>query len=153
LRYLRSGLVVTVGLLLAAALAPRFAMATPTEMWSLPTYEPARCQSCHVASESELTSDPSLATQLNPFGTDWKDLGRVWNATIAQRDSDGDGCLNGAELGDFNGSWSGAAVEDPSRPLQNSNPGVADCTPASISDRSWGILKAVFGEANKIKVR
>jgi hypothetical protein len=135
-------------------LGPSSARATLSEMWSLPTYEPARCLTCHTSSETALDNDPSLATQLNPFGVDWKSLGRVWNENIAKRDSDGDQCINGAELGDYTGTqWTGPYVKDPTRNQQNSNPGVVDCTRASIDDRSWGILKAVFGESNKFKYK
>ncbi len=150
----RSGLVAILGMLLASMWMVGSARATEADMWSLPSYEPARCQSCHRASEFELRSNPSLASQLNPFGVDWKTAGRVWGPDIAKLDSDGDRCLNGAELGDFTGTdWTGPNVEDPDRPLQNSNPGIIDCSLAELSERSWGILKAVFGEADKFKVR
>jgi len=140
--------------LFLGAFAPRYVSATDVDMWSLPSYEPARCQSCHQSSELQLKNDPSLASQLNPFGVDWKNGGRVWGPSIAKLDSDGDQCLNGAELGDYAGTeWTGPNVEDPNRKSQNSNPGVVDCSLAEINDRSWGILKAVFGESNKFKVR
>ncbi len=100
----RSGLVAILGMLLASMWMVGSARATEADMWSLPSYEPARCQSCHRASEFELRSNPSLASQLNPFGVDWKTAGRVWGPDIAKLDSDGDRCLNGAELGDFTGT-------------------------------------------------
>ncbi len=150
----RQGGRIVLGALLVYAWMVTPAGATPVDMWSLPSYEPARCLSCHLSGEAELLKDPTLASQLNPFGTDWKAQGRTWGPTIAKLDSDGDQCLNGAELGDFTGTnWTGPNVEDPNRKHQNSNPGVADCTLAEINDRSWGILKAVFDEANKRKVR
>jgi len=36
----------------------------------------------------------------NDFGMAFDANGRVWDATICQADSDGDGITNGAELGD-----------------------------------------------------
>ncbi|XP_033749716.1 dopamine beta-hydroxylase-like [Pecten maximus] len=41
----------------------------------------------------------------NPFGLDFYNNGMVWNSTICQMDSDGDGTSNGAELGDPNCEW------------------------------------------------
>ncbi|XP_069138144.1 dopamine beta-hydroxylase-like isoform X2 [Argopecten irradians] len=41
----------------------------------------------------------------NPFGLDFYNNGKVWNATICQKDSDGDGMSNGAELGDPTCVW------------------------------------------------
>ncbi|MGE0786095.1 MAG: MopE-related protein [Sandaracinaceae bacterium] len=41
----------------------------------------------------------------NPFGMAFNANGRVWNATLAMMDSDGDGFTNGEELGDPLGTW------------------------------------------------
>ncbi|XP_033750816.1 dopamine beta-hydroxylase-like [Pecten maximus] len=42
---------------------------------------------------------------LNPFGRDLKNNGKVWNLTLCEMDSDGDGISNGAELGDPDCEW------------------------------------------------
>lgn len=150
----RTILILVSCLLLVAALSPDAARASQVDMYKLPAYEPNRCATCHVNSEAQLLASPVLGQQVNAFGADWLELGRVWGDKIAAKDSDGDQCRNGAELDDY----AGTAVEWNTNPTahdgqQNSNPGSADCTPASINDRSWGILKAVFGDANKFKVR
>ncbi|XP_052763811.1 dopamine beta-hydroxylase-like isoform X2 [Mya arenaria] len=44
-------------------------------------------------------------TARNPFGLDWKDNGQVWNSSICEKDSDGDGRTNGQELGDPDCTW------------------------------------------------
>lgn len=141
-------------LVLVATISPRDGHATEADMFKLPAYEPNRCATCHVNSEEQLTSSPVLGQQVNAFGTDWRDMGRAWGDRIAKLDSDGDQCINGAELSDYTGAqvdWNQNPVAHTGQ--QNSNPGSVDCTPASLDDRSWGILKAVFGEANKLKVR
>ena len=103
-----------------------------------------------ISFRSALDNDP-LATQLNPFEVTrirrscWGDqIAKQVTVTVYRR-------CRAARL--YREQWTGPYVEDPTRNEQNSNPGVVDCTRASINDRSWGILKAMFGESNKFKYR
>jgi dopamine beta-monooxygenase len=41
----------------------------------------------------------------NPFGRDFEANGQVWDKTVCEKDSDGDGRTNGEELGDPNCIW------------------------------------------------
>jgi hypothetical protein len=109
-------------------------IATPLEMAKLPVVEPFRCAVCHVESPEN-----GGGTALNAFGADFLGNLRRWNAALADRDSDRDGCLNGVELGDSDGD--GAADGNAERLV--SNPGVADCG-ASLDVTTWGELKALF---------
>lgn len=67
------------------------------------------CSTCHVAS-----GPPNR----NPFGTDFANNGHVWNAALAQLDSDKDGYTNGEELGDPNGTWT-THNQNPPGPVYN----------------------------------
>lgn len=123
-------LLCAVGLLLC----PGHAGATNAEMFKLPTYNTFQCTICHTVSR------PSTGTaELNPFGVDYLANGMVWNKTLALKNSDGDNCPNGFELGDLNGD--GIADEPGSN--ENSNPGEQDCT-ISLSKQTWGIIKELF---------
>ncbi len=79
---------------------------------------------------------------MNPFGVDFRGNNRVWNAVLAQMDSDDDGCLNGVELGDSDGD----GQLDGNIHEENGNPGVADdCGSGALTDEvTWGALKALF---------
>ncbi len=109
--------------------------ATELDLAALPPVtEPFRCALCHI-SDSD--------TDLNAFGLDFLDNGRLWDATLAALDSDGDNCANGVELGDADGDGQNDGNVDS---LQ-SNPGVAfDCGGASVDSRTWGELKALFDQ-------
>ena len=153
MQLVRVNTILLLGLLLAVVLVPASAHATEVDMWKLPAYDQHGCLNCHNNSRFELEANLALGEQLNPFGSDWLDLGREWDEKIAGKDSDGDRCLNGAEMGDYTGRWRSSSTPEPHDDAEISNPGSVDCTPASLGDRSWGILKAVFGDANKHKVR
>ncbi len=80
------------------------------------------CFTCHTAS----------IPARNDFGTDFRNGGRVWSATLAGKDSDQDGHTNGVELLDPNGVWT-QGQSDPGNPLDVTNPGVADNFPTPTS--------------------
>ncbi len=121
-------------------------LATPT--WAttelelqLPLHVFYSCANCHQEASSPTPSDPAL----NPFGLDFNDpaIGNnTWNSELAGLDSDGDGCNNGAEIGDVNGN----GHPDNGVIRESSNPGVdGDCSSTSFFvEASWGELKAMF---------
>jgi hypothetical protein len=111
--------------------------ATNLDMSRLPVVVPNLCASCHV------TAAPVAGNaRLNPFGLDFRANGRVWDSDLAALDSDGDGCLNGIEVGDSDGD--GRA--DGNVTSQAGNPGVAgDCVSGPPFDETtWGAIKAMF---------
>jgi hypothetical protein len=107
---------------------------TSQYMTVLPAYSTYQCAICHSA---------QLPTQanhdLNPFGEDFRDNGYVWNKTLASKNSDGDKCSNGFELGDENGD----GILDEPGGKENGNPGVSDCT-ITLDRQTWGIIKELF---------
>lgn len=124
-----------VAALLVAATGPS-AHATPADMATLPVVTPFECLICHV----EAGPDPASAA-LNLFGQDFLASGRIWNADLAALDSDGDGCLNGVELGDADGD----GLADGNVETLASNPGDPnDCGRLGIDASTWGALKAMF---------
>ena len=113
------------------------ARATNLDMSRLPVRTPNLCLACHTA------STPTAGNAgLNVFGLDFRANGRVWDSNLAALDSDGDGCLNGVEVGDSDGD--GRA--DGNVTAQAGNPGVADdCGSGPFVDEvMWGALKAMF---------
>jgi MYXO-CTERM domain-containing protein len=87
--------------------APRFASARDFRVNDIPNGNRFRCLNCH-------TDDSGKS--FTPFGSDAKSHlvtngGAVstehvlWDSKWCQRDSDGDGVTNGAELGDPNCTW------------------------------------------------
>ncbi len=128
---LGSGLGVLVCLWTGAALA------TPLDMEKLPVTSPNLCLTCHT------DVNPSAgAADLNDFGLDFLTNGRVWDSNLAQLDSDGDGCLNGVEVGDSDGDGNADGNVDE----QAGNPGVRDnCGSGNLVDeKTWDALKAMF---------
>jgi hypothetical protein len=120
----------------ALLLAPRPAGSMPELMLRLPSYQKYRCANCHASSEPAAGS-----AGLNVFGEDFSANQKLWDRTLAYRNSDGDKCLNGFELGDQNGDgtfdYSGTVVE-------HSNPGDGrDCSIA-LTQQTWGKIKDVF---------
>lgn len=106
-------------------------------MQALPSYEKYRCALCHT------TSTPVIGgSDLNTFGSDFVANGGVWDMALAQKNSDGDRCSNGFELGDRNGD---GIFDNPGGDLlENSNPGDPnDCT-VPVDARTWGIIKDMF---------
>jgi hypothetical protein len=114
--------------------------ATSNHMTQLPLHSRFGCANCHAGA----TVTTITTTDLNPFGAAFNANGKIWNVTLAQLDSDGDGCKNGAELGDVNGN----GEPDGHMTQESSNPGVAgDCDPANIDEQTWGELKSLFNNS------
>ena len=113
------------------------ALATNLDMSRLPVVTPNLCLACHVSS-----APTSGNAALNVFGLDFRANGRVWDSNLAALDSDGDGCLNGVEVGDSDGD----GRPDGNVTAQAGNPGVPDeCGSGPLVDeRTWGALKAMF---------
>ena len=113
------------------------AMATDVDMARLPVTDPHLCFACHTTAQPT-----SAAFDLNPFGVDYLANGRLWDSNLANQDSDGDGCLNGVEVGDSDGD----GEPDGNVDSQAGNPGVPDeCGSGSLVDeKTWGALKAMF---------
>lgn len=112
-------------------------LATEVDQAQLPVAVPNLCASCHV------DNNPSPANfELNSFGVDFLANGRIWDANLANLDSDRDGCLNGVEVGDSDGD----GEPDGNVESQAGNPGVYDeCGSGSLVDeKTWGALKAMF---------
>jgi hypothetical protein len=121
---------------LAAACAGQ-ARATNLDMSRLPVIVPNLCLACHV-----LDAPTAGNAALNVFGRDFRANGQIWDLNLSALDSDGDGCLNGVEVGDSDGDGS----PDGNVTSQAGNPGVADdCGSGPLVDEKvWGTLKAMF---------
>jgi hypothetical protein len=112
------------------------AVATESDLAQLPVTDPFRCLICHV---DEAPSGGSFA--LNGFGADFLANARIWDASLAGLDSDGDNCTNGVELGDADGDGEADGNVD----TLQSNPGdPADCGGSMVDNKTWGELKALF---------
>ena len=130
---------------LAAWPAPE-AVATDAQMRDLPTFESYGCQNCHDGSGVTTEFVPAdQANQLNDFGEDWVENGRIWNRDLAQANSDGDGCTNGFELSDPNGEWR-PGFPRPTTSGARNNPGAQGDCALPLNEETWGTLKALFGE-------
>lgn len=114
--------------------------ANTTHMAQLPASATLGCANCHVGGTA--TQAPSV--EMNGFGRDFKNNGNVWNWSLAQLDSDGDGCTNGVELGDADGN----GIPDAHQTQQTSNPGSGgDCQPNTLDETTWGALKSLFNSS------
>lgn len=139
-KYLKSFVVVLVtagalGTLLLATSGP--ADATETYMLRLPTYTVNACRNCHTSS-----SPVPSSFELNPFGEDFKLFDYAWSDSLAHRNSDGDKCTNGFELGDEDGD---GIPDDPlAGGEENGNPGDSGDCPVAISGKTWGLIKKIF---------
>jgi hypothetical protein len=124
-------------LALCAVLSAGSGQATEVDMANLPVTFPNLCASCH-----QIAQPTAGDAALNPFGVDYLANGRLWDANLASLDSDGDGCLNGVEIGDSDGD----GEPDGNVETQSGNPGVHDeCGSGSLVDvETWGALKAMF---------
>ena len=134
-RLLSRSLAIALAALAVAVMAGRV-LANQTYASRLPSSASFGCANCHVGASA--TQAPSTA--LNPFGQAFKDNAFAWNAALAGRDSEGDGCANGYELGDADGN----GLPDGHQTQQTSNPGLADCQPNTIDEQTWGALKRAF---------
>ncbi len=124
-------------LAVCALVSPVATLATDADMLRLPVSDPNLCLSCHLVEQPD-----SDNFELNPFGVDFLANGRLWDSNLANLDSDGDGCLNGVEVGDSDGD----GEADGNVEAQAGNPGVHDeCGAGSLVDeKTWGALKAMF---------
>ncbi len=86
------------------------------------------CITCH--NNPDGGSGCSMPPCFNPFGMAFNGNGRMWNETLADMDSDGDGYTNGEELGDPEGDWR-PAMGLPSDAICNcaTRPGLDTFTP------------------------
>ena len=100
-------------------------------MENLPVYKRYMCALCH-------TSDIPSLVDLNDFGTDYQQNGYVWDARLAEMDSDKDQYPNGIELGDEDGDG------QPEIYVERSNPGDPLNNPSSLDRDTWGIIKNLF---------
>jgi hypothetical protein len=107
----------------------------------LPLHVPFSCDNCHQPDATPTLLDPAL----NVFGLDFNDPAvgnNTWTSYLASLDSDGDGCTNGAEIGDVDGN----GQADNGVHQESSNPGLdGDCSSASVFETMpWGDLKELF---------
>jgi hypothetical protein len=65
------------------------------------------------------------STNLNPFGKDFKRLGKQWSVELCQLDSDNDGLSNGEELGDPECKWISTMGDSTPMPFK-SHPGISN---------------------------
>ncbi|KAL4233042.1 hypothetical protein ACF0H5_007728 [Mactra antiquata] len=78
--------------------------------------------------------DPIHHTQLkNLFAQDFAAAGHVWTVALCQKDSDGDGATNGAELGDPNCVWTVGATPEQAA---SGHPGI--CNPVESCSYTCG---------------
>ncbi len=115
-------------LLAAAAVAP----ASSSYRSRVPNGSVFSCRTCHNGSEGS-------EDNVGDFGNDFLDNGSKWSASLANKDSDGDGAKNGVELLDPNGTWvKGQANPGSSGNVRNPNssssvPPTASPTPSPIA--------------------
>ncbi len=103
---------------LALMLAAQNIFGFSTYVSRIPNGATFSCVTCHGPS----------GPPLNGFGSAFLSGGTVWNASLAGRDSDGDGATNGRELGDPAGTWVAGA---PNPPGPVTNPGDPASKPPS----------------------
>ena len=114
---------------------PELADSNTTLMQRLPAFNKFQCALCHTSA-----SPTQESFGLNNFGDDFLANGNVWNAALASKNSDGDRCTNGFELGDENGD---GIFDHGAQVVENSNPGVPDCT-LPVDPVTWGVIKEIF---------
>ena len=88
------------------------------------TAQNSKCQICH-----EFYTPTVSQSQLNQFGTDYRNCGKSWGACLGQKDSDGDGFTNEVELNCSNYSWAAYSGPCGSNFDKARNPGDANVTP------------------------
>lgn len=129
-------LLTLVAVLASSVLLCGVAGATEADQALLPVVDPFQCLVCHTS-----VTPTALSHDLNLFGLDFLAAGRVWDADLAAEDSDGDGCLNGVELGDADAD----GQADGNVTTLQSNPGDGtDCGINSVDSTTWTELKGLF---------
>jgi hypothetical protein len=119
-------------------LIPEPADGTSGSMFNLPAYNKYQCTICHTISAPAVGNAP-----LNVFGDDFLANGKVWNRDLAEKNSDGDKCSNGFELGDLDGD---GVFDEGGTPTENGNPGdPSDCSIA-LTFKTWGVIKDIFSK-------
>jgi len=111
------------------------ASGTADLMGRLPVSSRFQCRICHT-----ITAPAPGNAALNVFGVDFLANGSKWDAVLAARNSDTDGCSNGFELGDRDGN----GVLDLGVTEEQSNPGVSNDCAVPISETTWGLIKKLF---------
>jgi len=101
---------------------------------TIPNGDVFGCENCHTPNMSAKT----------PFGTDYKNYGKVWSSTLATLDSDGDTYTNGEELQDPDGTWVKGQPQ-PGDPALVSNPGDSD---SILSVEGFSISGTVTGKVS-----
>jgi len=126
-------------------LAPEPAGSSDTSMQQLPAFNKFKCLICHSVANPAVPAAP-----LNNFGRDFQANGNVWDVALAQKNSDGDRCNNGFELGDRNGD---GIFDDESEPLEVSNPGDGSDCAIALTQKTWGAIKEVFREQIRFELK
>ena len=98
---------IPLALFITLALVCQAAFAKLIYVKEIPGGSANKCANCHTAGQ------PPVKMNLNSFGKDFAANGKVWNAALAKKDSDGDGMTNGQELGDLEGSWKKGDADKP----------------------------------------
>jgi hypothetical protein len=113
------------------------ASGTEEMMGKLPSSSRFSCLICHTT-----VAPTSESSDINLFGADFMANSFRWDVALALKNSDGDGCPNGFELGDRDGDGKldAGLLSEPGNP---GDPG--DCTVA-IDAATWGKLKKLFEE-------
>ena len=117
-------------------LIPEPVQSTSGMMFNLPAYNKYQCTICHTTAAPVEGDSP-----LNVFGDDFLANGMIWNRELAEKNSDGDKCTNGFELGDRDGD---GIFDEGGIPSEVGNPGdAADCSIA-LTYKTWGLIKDIF---------
>ncbi|MCZ6766996.1 MAG: hypothetical protein O7D32_08685 [bacterium] len=117
-------------------LAPTPAGSSDASMQQLPAFNKFRCLLCHT-----VVNPTGAASSLNSFGRDFQANDNVWDRVLAEKNSDGDRCDNGFELGDRDGD---GVFDFQSEPLEISNPGNGSDCAIALTRQTWGAIKDVF---------
>lgn len=132
---------------IACLVVPVSALATETANAKMPP-NPYGCTLCHGAEAvTPVEVLPADILPLTEMGVSWAfqapdEASRLWS-DLAGGNVDGDGCSNGYEMGDPEGSY---LPDGPDRADQTvSDPNVHDCT-LPISEDSWSRLKSLFDD-------
>ena len=97
------------------------------------------CITCHDNADGGAGCEDAGGSRpcLNPFGTEFRTRGFLWDETLAAMDADGDGFTNGQELQDPTGMWR-PGMEDPGIVEYVTRPGFAADNPGMHDDDNDG---------------
>ncbi|MBZ0255254.1 hypothetical protein K8I31_04285 [bacterium] len=107
-------------------LSPHSAFAKSSYVSYIPNGTVFSCNNCH-------------GSGFTPFGNDFRSNGKRWSASLASKDSDGDGVTNGDELQDSSGSWARGNA-NPGDSSLVTNPGDKNSVPAVIDPTSTPVV-------------